>query len=160
MMPGDAVAMRSGLVSLLMMPLLLALLPADIGAQPAACPSPLATLSVPSSSYAEVTGDPFEGRVFVYVPPIVARGPGFQPFQLWIVEGVYGKPFVQSSGRLDSAGFDRLRGSQNVRATPVPVARGDGSDAGSFRLGRNIYRVQAVRVAPAGGGSVQARICR
>jgi hypothetical protein len=80
--------------------------------------------------------------------------------QVWIVEGVYGKPFVQASGSLDEAGFDRLRGSPNVRATPVAVARGDGSDWGRFRLGRSTYQVQITRVEPGGGGVVQLRVCR
>lgn len=126
--------------------------------QSPACPQVVATLSVAGSTYAEASAAPFEGRVFAYAPVIAPGGPsGFQPFQLWIVEGIYGRPFVRTSGPLDPASFDKLRGSSNVRATPIAVARGNGSDGGMFRIGREQFSVQVLRVS---GGSVQARICR
>lgn len=125
------------------------------------CQEVLSTLTVPRSSYAEVGGVPFEGRVYVYVPEVkAATVSGFAPFQVWVVQGIYGKPFVQATGILDEAGFTRLRGSQNVRATPVNVVRGDGSEWGRFRLARNIYQVQVLSVKPSGAGAVQLKVCR
>ena len=109
---------------------------------------------LPPSSYAEVNAEPFGRRVFVYVPPF--KGKGFQPFQLWVVEGVYGRPFVQSSGVLDEASFAKLRASANVSATPVSVSRGDGTDVGRFMVSRVAYQLQVLRVK----GGVQLRVCR
>lgn len=135
--------------------------PVEPAAQAPVCQAMLATLTVQRSSYAEVSGDPFEQRVYVYVPEVKATArSGFEPFQVWVVQGIYGKPFVQATGSLDEAGFTRLRGSQNVRATPVNVVRGDGSDWGRFRLARNIYQVQVLSVNPSVAGAVQLRICR
>ena len=68
--------------------LLLALMlwaPIEIAAQ--TCQRDLANLSVPRSNYKMVEGAPFEQRVYVYTPQYSAM-----PFQLWIVEGVYGRP--------------------------------------------------------------------
>ena len=128
-------------------------------AQAPACPQPLAAVAVPPQSYAEVNAAPFERRLFVYVPDIRAGGgPGFQPFQVWVIEGVYGRPFVQSSGRLDQASFNSLRNSPNVRASAITVARGDGSDTGPFGFGGARYQVQVLRANPSAG--VDARICR
>ncbi len=124
------------------------------------CQQPLASLTVPSLGYAEVSAPPFQERVFVYVPEIQAGGGRFKPFQMWIVEGVYGSPFVQTKGSLDAAGFDKLRNSRNVRATPVSVARGDGSDRGQFRIGRARYSVEVVRVNLSKGSGVDVRVCR
>jgi hypothetical protein len=135
--------------------------PIESAAQAPVCDVPLATLTVPRSSYAEVSADPFEQRLYVYVPEIRAgSGTGFQPFQVWVVEGIYGKPFVLATGSLDEAGFERLRMSPNVRATPVPVVRGDGSESGQFRAARNMYKVQVMSVNASGSGAVQVRICR
>jgi hypothetical protein len=144
--------------------LLLALVlsaPIESAAQAPACRQPLATLTVPQSSYAEVSGDPLERRVYVYVPAIKAGGgKAFAPFQVWVVEGVYGRPFVKATGDLDQAGFDKLRRSQNVRATPVNVVRGDGSDSGQFRIARETYRVQILKVIASKSAAVQVRVCR
>jgi hypothetical protein len=135
--------------------------PIEGSAQTPACQQPLGTLTVARSSYAGLSAPSFEQRVYVYVPPFKAGGPsGFQPFQVWIVEGVYGKPFVQAAGGLDAAGFEKLRGSQNVRATPVPVNKGNGSDWGRFRLVKDTYQVQILKVNPSGAGAVQLRVCR
>jgi hypothetical protein len=135
--------------------------PKAVLGQPRACQQVLATLTVPATTYAVANADPFGGRVFVYVPLIKAGGPsGFQPFQVWIVEGIYGRPFLQASGRLDPASFDKLRATANVRATPVSVMRGNGSDAGAFRSARAVYQAQVLRVNASGTGSVQVRICR
>src|SRR5262245_40999352 len=124
------------------------------------CQQPIATMSVQELNYAEVNASPFEQRLFVYVPEIRAGGSGFQPFQLWIVEGVYGKPFLQANGSIDVAGFQQIRRSQNVRATPVSVVRGDGSDSGSFSIGGATYQVQVVNVSASKPSAVQLKICR
>ena len=135
--------------------------PIEGSAQTPACQQPLGTLTVPRSGYAGLSAPAFEQRVYVYVPQFKTGGAsGFQPFQVWIVEGVYGKPFVQKAGGLDGAGFEKLRGSQNVRATSVPVDKGNGSDWGRFRLAKDIYQVQILKVNPSGAGSVQLRVCR
>ncbi len=75
---------------------------------------------------------------------------------MWVVEGVYGRPFVQSNGVLDEGSFAKLRASANVSATPVSVSRGDGTDAGRFMVSRVPYQLQVLRVS----GSVQLRVCR
>ena len=132
--------------------------PVHGAAQAPGCPQPLAALAVPPQGYAEVNAAQFERRLFVYVPEIrPGGGPGFQAFQVWVVEGVYGRPFVQSSGRLDPASFDSLRSSPNVRASAITVARGDGSDGGSFGFGRARYQVRVLRANPKAG--VDVRIC-
>jgi hypothetical protein len=135
--------------------------PSESAAQPPVCAQPLATLTVPRSSYAVVNSAPFEGRVYVYVPEIKARGgSGFEPFQVWVVQGVYGNPFVQATGGLDQAGFDKLRQSPNLRATPVTTARGDGSEWGQFRIAKDTYRVQVLTVNASKGSGVAVRVCR
>jgi hypothetical protein len=94
------------------------------GQQAPACRQPLAKVSVPERSYASVGVPEFDGRVYLYVPQIEAASRGtFAAFQLWIVEGVYGRPFVEPRGRMNDATFDRLRKSRNVRATPMKVSR-------------------------------------
>lgn len=135
--------------------------PIESAAQTPVCPQPLATLTVPPSSYAVVTGSAFEGTVYVYVPEIKAQGgSGFEPFKVHIVEGVYGKPFVQATGSLDQAGFDKLRQSPNVRATPVTVVRGNGSEWGRFRIAKDTYRVQVLAVNASKGSAVVVGVCR
>jgi hypothetical protein len=84
--------------------------------------STLTSVVVPQRGYAELNVPAFEQRVFVYVPDIESGWGGeFKAFQLWIVEGVYGKPFVKASGSMDQPEFERIRGSRNVRATAVPI---------------------------------------
>jgi hypothetical protein len=84
--------------------------------------SRLTSVDVPQRSYAQVNVQAFEQRVFFYAPDIESNfGKGFKPFQLWIVEGVYGKPFVKASGSMDESEFEKIRASRNVRATAVPI---------------------------------------
>jgi hypothetical protein len=129
--------------------------------QPASCQQPLATVTLPSASYAEVTAREFERRLFLYAPEIRAGGAaGFQPFQLWVVEGVYGRPFVRATGSFEPEAFERLRKSRNLRPTPVSVSRGGGADGGTFRFGRNSYQVQVMQVTAGRAPTVQVRICR
>ena len=135
--------------------------PIKSAAQPRpSCQQPLATLTATRFSYTQVEGDAFDHRVYVYVPQIkVGPGPGFEPFRVWVVEGVYAKPFIQAAGSLDESGFEQLRRSPNVRASPVAVAHGGGLDWGRFTLGKNIYQVQILSVNAA-KGAVQMRVCR
>jgi hypothetical protein len=135
-------------------------IPLAASAQVPACQQVLTTVTVPAASYVQANAAPFGGRVFVYVPAIAAGRPaGFQPFQLWVVEGIYGQPFLQASGRLDAAAFEKLRGTANIRATAVSVTRGN-TDAGTFRIGRQVFQAQVLEVNMSNGGSVRARICQ
>jgi hypothetical protein len=130
-------------------------------AQAAPCRQTVATLTVPSSTYAEVGAKEFAGRVFVFVPEVGLTAPGrFRPFQLWIIEGVYARPFMQSRGSLAQSTFDALSKSRNIRATPVSVTRGDGSDAGAFRVRGTQYPVRVLGVAVSKGVSVDLAVCR
>lgn len=129
--------------------------------QAATCRTALASLSVPESGYAVVDAAPFGGRLYVYAPAIQSsyvRG-SFTAFQLWIVEGVYGRPMARATGTLDAAGFDRLRRSANVRTTAVNVSR---PMSAPFTFGRQSYILEIVRVnVPLSGGeSVDVRVCR
>lgn len=137
--------------------------PAPVAAagQPSSCQQQVATVNVPGASYAEITAREFERRLFLYVPEIRAAGSaGFQPFQLWVVEGVYGPPFVRATGSFEPQAFERLRQSRNLRSTPVSVSRGGGADRGTFRFGRNSYQLQVVRVTAGRAPTVQVRVCR
>ena len=130
--------------------------PAD--AQPA-CAQPLATTSVDGGSFATVNAREFEGRVYLYAPRITGQGKRFEPFDLWVIEGVYGRPFVQSSGSMDAAAFERLRKNTNVRATAVRVQQ-DGQ-TGRVAIARQTYMID-VNVATPGtrAATVTARMCR
>ena len=93
---------------------------ADAG-QGSSC-SPLTSVVVPQRSYAQLNVAAFDQRVFVYAPDIESGfGGDFKSFQLWIVEGVYGKPFVKSTGAMDEREFERIRASRNVKATSVVI---------------------------------------
>jgi len=93
---------------------------ADAG-QGSTC-STLTSVVVPQRGYAELNVPAFEQRVFVYVPDIGSSWGGeFKAFQLWIIEGIYGRPFVKANGLMDESEFERIRSSRNVRATAVPI---------------------------------------
>lgn len=131
-----------------------------VPAQAQTCASPVATVTVSGGTYALVNASPFEGRLYVYAPAIEASRSGVQPFQLWIVEGVYGRPFVRTAGSLSDADFSKLRASPNVRATAIRVARGDGSESTSLRLGKATYRIVVHGVSARGYGSANVQVCR
>jgi anti-sigma-K factor RskA len=132
---------------------------AGAGEQNGGCTQPLATATAAERSYANVNVRDFEGRVFIYVPDIVSSRGNFDAFQLWVVEGIYGRPFVQSSGSMDQTAFDRLRKSTNIRATPLSVRRTDESLRATIARQNYLLDV-AVRVASSGADSVTARVCR
>jgi hypothetical protein len=126
--------------------------------QGSTCTQPLATATAAERSYANVGVREFDNRVFIYVPEIRSAGGSFDAFQLWIVEGVYGRPFVQTTGSMDQAAFERLRKSTNVRATPLNVRRS--GDSLRATIARQSYTLDVtVRVASSGADSVSARVC-
>jgi hypothetical protein len=122
------------------------------------CAQPLATVTVPERTYASVNVKEFEGRVYLYAPDIDASGRSFAPFQLWVVEGIYGRPFVQPSGPMDQAAFDKLRRSQNVRATPVALTRS--GESARVTISRQPYLLEATVAVSSRGDTVSARLCR
>jgi hypothetical protein len=128
--------------------------------QATVCRQPVATLTAPERSYAIVDVREFGGHVFVYVPEIRRTSPtAFAPFDLWIVEGVYGRPFVEPRGSMAEKNFDQLRKSRNVRAQPIRVTR---SEAARQMMIRRQGLVVELRVGVARGGAdtVTARFCR
>jgi hypothetical protein len=129
-------------------------------AQGSGCSQPLTTTTAAEGSYSIVNIRDFAGRVYLYVPAIRSSSKGtFAQFQLWVVEGVYGRPFVQTSGSLDQATFDRLRKSTNVRATGVSVARS--GESKPVTIARQPFLLEiAVRVAASGSDSVTVKVCR
>jgi hypothetical protein len=131
-------------------------------AQPAPCLqlATVATLTVAERSYTEVRASAFNGRLYVWAPEIRSSSGGrFTPFQLWLVEGVYGKPFPRPSGALGEADFERLRKSTNVRATGMSVS---GPKRQSFVFARQSYWLEVTRVNTSSSGSdtVALSICR
>jgi hypothetical protein len=85
----------------------------------------LASATVPQRSYVQLNVPAFEQRVYLYAPDIKSSfGGGFSAFTLWIVEGVYGKPFVQPTGSMDESAFEQIRTSRNVMATPASRQNG------------------------------------
>ena len=141
--------------------LLATLIPREsaVSAQRDACTQPLATPTVAERSYASIDVGEFEGRVFLYAPDIRASRGAFDPFDLWIIEGIYGRPFVQSSGGLDAAAFERLKKTSNVRATPLTIRRA--TETTRVLITRQNYVLDvSVRVSATGADSVAARICR
>jgi len=127
--------------------------------QAPACQQALTTMTVARGSYAVIPAAPFERRVFLYAGDFRATGSGFTPFQVWVVEGVYGPPFPQATGTLAPASFEKIRTNGNVRATPVNVSRGNASDIARFRFGGVQYVAHVVAVKPR-DLAVDVRICR
>lgn len=128
-------------------------------AQAQPCPSPVATVTAAGGTYTRVNVAPFEGRLYLYAPAIASAGTGPRPFELWVVEGVYGRPFVRESGNLSAADFAKLRANRNVRATAIRVVRGDGSESTRLRLGKTTYRIVVRAVSTSGTGSVNVQVC-
>jgi hypothetical protein len=130
--------------------------------QGAACQA-VASVIVPQRGYAQLSVPAFEQRVFVYTPDIKSGwGGGFDAFTLWIVEGVYGKPFVQPTGTMDENAFEQIRGSRNVMATPVPVGKNAGPTRAPFKIGKQQFVLEIAKVNTSLGGtdSVTVNVCR
>jgi len=136
-------------------------MPAKSAAQVAApiCRQRLVTMSLAPFQYSQIQYPAFEQQLYVYVPQIRSgQNTAFQ-FYVWIVEGVYGSPFLRPTGTLDEAGFQKLRASQNVRATAVLVTRGNGTDMGRFTFGKVVYPMQILSVNSQ-RTAVQLAVCR
>ncbi len=141
--------------------LLIALSAAPVAAQPTpTCRQPLARVAAPERSYAVVPVRELDNRGYLYVPEIRPASPGtFAAFHLWIVEGVYGRPFVEPRGSMDAETFERLRRSRNVRATPLKVSR----SGETFRvtMARQPFVLEvSVALARAGADTVTVSVCR
>jgi hypothetical protein len=122
----------------------------------------LASATVPQRSYALLNVPTFEERVYVYAPDIKSSfGGGFSAFTLWIVEGVYGKPFTQPTGSMEENAFEQIRTSRNVMATPVRVEK-SGPLRTPFTIGKQQYMLDLVKVNTSLGGtdSVSVNVCR
>ena len=128
-------------------------------AQTTACSEPLVTTTLPEKSYAAVNLREFGGLVFLYVPEIKSSRSGqFEAFQLWVVEGVYGRPFVQASGAMDQPAFDRLRTSTNVRTRPISIPRS--GESRSMMVARQAFQFETtVRAAGSGADTVAVKVC-
>lgn len=146
-------------IALVLSCVLIALGATPVAGQPA-CRQPLAKVTVPERSYANVSVREFDGRVYLYAPEIRTASPGtLAPFQLWIVEGVYGRPFVEPRGRLDDAAFERLRKSRNVRATPVKISRS--GETLRVTMARKPFVLETtVALARSGDDTVSVSVCR
>ena len=133
--------------------------------QAVSCRQPIETVTVCQRCYMELTSAPFAGgRVFVYAPDIKSGffGGGFAPFKVWIVEGLYGKPFIKSSGELDESAWEQIRNSRNVRATSADVPEKYTGKTAQFRISKETFVLEIMRVATSWGGTdrVTIRVCR
>jgi hypothetical protein len=132
--------------------------------QAASCRQPLETITVCQRCYQQLTSAPFvDGRVFVYVPDIKSGVmSGFAPFTVWIVEGLYGKPFIKSSGTMDERSWQDIRASRNVRATAADVTEKYAGKTTQFRISREIFVLEVLKVSTSWGGTdrVSIRVCR
>jgi hypothetical protein len=147
------------LVALLLVAL--ALRPASVAGQGATC-VPLTSVVVPERNYVQVNIPDFAQRVYVYVPDVKSgwRG-GYSSFQLWIVEGVYGKPFVKASGAMEEGDFNTIRKSRNVNATAVPVGEKTSSQRASITVNNRRYTLELkVNTSIGGTDSVAVTVCR
>jgi hypothetical protein len=132
--------------------------------QAVSCRQPLETLTVCQRCYQELTAAPFDsGRVFVYVPDIKSGVvSGFAPFKVWIVEGLYGKPFIKNSGTLDDSAWEQIRSSANVRATSADVPEKYKGKTAPFRYSKQSFVLEIMKVTTSWGGTdrVTIRVCR
>ena len=140
---------------------LLAALPAA-GQGKASC-QPLTSVTVAQRSYALFNVPAFDQRVYIYAPDIKSGwGGGFDAFTLWIIEGVYSRPFGQLSGSLDERTFDQIKGSRNVLATAVPVSKNSGPKRTQVTIRRQPFNLDLVKINTSLGGtdSVSLNLCR
>lgn len=122
-----------------------------------------ASVTVPQRGYAQLNVPAFEQRVYLYAPDIKSGwGGSFSAFTLWIVEGVYGKPFAQPTGSMEESAFEQIRTSRNVMATPVQVGKDSGRSQTPFTIGKQRFVLDLVKVNTSLGGtdSVTVNVCR
>ena len=112
--------------------------------------------------YERLNNQAFGGRVYVYVPDIKTRLGGYQPFNICIVEGVYGSPFLDYSGTFDEGKFEQLRRSRNVLATAIRVDKASLGTPSAFKVGADTFRVEPTHVHTSlfGTDTVTLKICR
>ena len=124
----------------------------------AMCRQPPVAVSLEERSYATLPLGGASGGVYLYAPDIKVSSPGvFEPFQLWVVEGVYGRPFVQGRGPMDPAAFERLRGSANIRAAAVRIGRS--GEAARVAIARQPFLLWADVVSSRRADSVSVSVC-
>lgn len=129
-------------------------------AQTTPCSQPLVTTTLPENSYAVVNVREFGGMVFLYASEIKSsRSGSFDAFQLWVVEGVYGRPFLQANGAMDQTAFDRLRRNTNVRARSIGISR-SGQTQSMTVARQEIQFETTVRAAASGADTVAVKVCR
>jgi hypothetical protein len=119
--------------------------------------------SVCQRCYEQLDNEAFGKRVYLYVPDIKSKAlGGFDPFDVWIVEGVYGPPFLDYGGVFDQSKFERLQKTGNVVVTRVPVDKNRLGKAQSFKVGKNAFQIEPTRVLTSFGGTdrVALKICR
>lgn len=124
---------------------------------------PLASLVVAQRTYALVNVPAFDQRVYIYAPDIKSGWRGsFSAFTLWVVEGVYSRPFGQTSGALEEKTFEQIRTSRNVLATAVPVDANSGPKRTRVTIRRQPFTIDLVKVNTSLGGTdtVTLNVCR
>ena len=139
---------------------LFAALPAAGQGQP--CQA-VTSVVVAQRTYALFNVPAFDQRVYVYAPDIkTSWGGGFDAFTLWIIEGVYTRPFGQPSGTLDQRTFEQIRSSRNVLTTAVPIPRNSGPKTARVTIRRQPFTVAVMKVNTSLGGtdSVTVNLCR
>ena len=128
-------------------------------------------LTVPQESYAQIARDGSADRVwlYIYVPDIKSRfgQVGFKPFDMWLVEGVYGRAFADTSGPMKESEFAMIRRSPNVKARPIKVRFDDQTQSAarvsqSITVGKETLTIQvdAVTIGFFVADTVSVRICR
>jgi hypothetical protein len=143
---------------------LLAVNAAAQGRSQAECGAPIEREhTVCQRCYEQFDSQEFNKRVYVYVPDIKSKllG-GFDPFDLWIVEGIYGPPFLDYGGVFQQDKFEQLKNTGNVIATRIPVDKNALGKAQPFKVGKSAFRIEPVRVETSYGGTdrVTLKICR
>jgi len=149
---------------LLMLALTLAAATGIAAQTPVGCGTPIEREhTVCQRCYERLDAPSFKGKVYVYTPDIRSRVfGGYEPFSIWIVEGIYGPPFLDAGGVFDEAKFNQLAKTRNVVATQVPVDNTLLGKARPFKVGKDGYRIELTHVHTSYGGtdSVSFRICR
>jgi len=133
-------------------------------APPSRCAAPIEREhTVCQRCYEQLDNQVFGKRVYVYVPDIksgVFRG--FDPFDVWIIEGIYGPPFLDYGGVFDPSRFEQLKSTGNVVATRIPVDKDRLGKSQSFKVGKNTFQIEPTRVLTSYKGTdrVALKICR
>jgi hypothetical protein len=124
---------------------------------------PLETLTVCQRCYQQLRSERFGGRVYFYAPDIKTSWFGnYDPFNLWVVEGIYGNPFLKGSGSLDEQRFEQIRKSQNVTATPIKVDQRAPGKRASLTVSKRPLSIEIVKVntSLSGTDTVTLRVCQ